>query len=539
MKMIRQMLVRRVSSILGLFVIFCSCVVSNRDVDDIRRTRDSLGNDAAAPVVVVVPTLRSGGSSLSVNPNFVVDDNNDGEGVSSSWRPHWKWPDWHHHDDPKNDTKKDSCEEQSNCTSCLLHSSFCQWCDKDTRCHSSLSLSRCWTSGKCYTNEKCHRDEPEPVRHLDQRDIPSIAYWIIFATASFVLFCLTLGFVSIGSLNSAYRDVVKTNPQQQQEQQDSDDIDDCSPMDQHYHAWTQAHQDQKNKRAATANETPPTEEQLTQPLLLEQDQQEQQEQTTEHTIESQNHNEEDTLPITNATIIDRNNNNNNRNNSNNNDNRRSSCSTKTRSRYMSCMFGTCTLFYVVAIACTVGTTFFVIYMFPQVPQLNICSDEVAWNSIIQGLESMQFEASFGILMSVYNPNRFGVLVKDFEGQFHHAGNYLGKYQIATTTFAPMSITDVTMTCTFSPDKWEAMKIAAQYYERNLVLQVNAQGTIQLPNRTPIWPVHLGDMTINVTDFSMDDRHLCACPKWQDTKKKDKKKEHPDFISAMETPIMIE
>ena len=97
----------------------------------------------------------------------------------------------------------------------------------------------------------------------------------------------------------------------------------------------------------------------------------------------------------------------------------------------------------------------------------------------------------------------------------------------------MSITDVTMTCSFSPDKWEAMKVAADYYRGNLVLEVNAQGTIQLSQNINV-PINMGDMNINATDYKMDDRHLCACPKWSDAKKQHEHETHPSLLTYSET-----
>jgi len=41
---------------------------------------------------------------------------------------------------------------------------------------------------------------------------------------------------------------------------------------------------------------------------------------------------------------------------------------------------------------------------PREPQYNVCTNEVAWKSIVEGMASLKMSASFDLLISVYIPN---------------------------------------------------------------------------------------------------------------------------------------
>lgn len=435
----------------------------------------------------------------------------------SGWWPHWHWG---HKDDPHKKKvippKKQTCEMQGNCTSCLLHSSMCQWCDSSTSCHHVLSWHGCWHSAKCYTNKKCHREIPEPARDYPRK----IPHWVttILTAFSLVLFgFLTCTYASVSSFHHAYQDILNIR-NKNNENETTETSDENNKKDDKQDQTNTKTNNLQSPQWANATSSPldqceENHDEMTQPLLLE----------DQPFIDDQNKEEEGGYHLD--------------ENKNNDELTGDEAAKKKKKRRMTsrgknCLFGMCTLLYVLAVVFILFFSSFVVWIFPQMPQLNICSDEFAWKSIIESVENMQLQASFGILMSVHNPNRFALSMKNFNGKFHHNGNEIGSYKIESTTFAAMSITDVTMTCSFSPEKWEAVKLAADYYRGNLVLQVNAQGTIQLSQNVAI-PINMGDMSVNATNYNMDDRHLCACPKWSDAKKQ-YEESHPSLLTYSET-----
>jgi len=159
-----------------------------------------------------------------------------------------------------------------------------------------------------------------------------------------------------------------------------------------------------------------------------------------------------------------------------------------------------------------------LYYFPKVPQYNVCSDELAWQSIIDGLTSLKMEASFQILLSIYNPNHLSITLDGVGGKFNHDGERVGTFSMPTSIIQADSITDVLVTCTVVPDKWEALGIISEYYKGTLLFDVTANGAVKIPGIGYSVPVKISDFLVYVNDQS-DDRHLCSCPEWKDVKTK--------------------
>jgi len=263
------------------------------------------------------------------------------------------------------------------------------------------------------------------------------------------------------------------------------------------------------------------------------------------------------IPNTITRIYNHNDNNNN-NNNNNNENNNTPTNTNpyvyvtpypdpTRlppptvsSRHAKCLFNFCTLWYLSTLLLTTTFLFLSLHYYPQVPQYNVCSDELAWKSIIDGITSLKVEASFEILLSIENTNHFAIQMMNVGGTFRHDGQEVGTFTLVDNhaLLERESITDVMLMCNVLPDRWEALGLVSEYYKGTLEFHADAHGSISLPwivgNDTGggdnsssssssgsllSVPVNVQDTVIKVNDPSLSDRHLCACPEWKDVKTK--------------------
>lgn len=151
---------------------------------------------------------------------------------------------------------------------------------------------------------------------------------------------------------------------------------------------------------------------------------------------------------------------------------------------------------------------------PRQPQINVCTNQVAWKDIVEGLASLKMSANFDLLMSVYNPNRFEVDLSKGSGQFHHDGQYVGSFVIPEGVISELSISDIVVKVSFSPDKWSALSLTSEYYRGKLALTVEGHTHVKIPGLNYQFDAKFQDIEVNVNDPSLDDTHLCACPGWK-------------------------
>jgi hypothetical protein len=182
------------------------------------------------------------------------------------------------------------------------------------------------------------------------------------------------------------------------------------------------------------------------------------------------------------------------------------------------LYNACTVCYVFSVFTILGLSYATIRYFPQKPVYNICNDAVAWSSLINTMASMKVSADFEILASVANPNYLDVALDMGKGSFSHNNAFVGTFDIPPVTVASHAITDILIVAHFMPEKWEALALTAEYYRGKLVLNVDATATIRIPALADYtFPVKFSDLRVNVNEKS--DRTFCACPTWNDEKKK--------------------
>jgi hypothetical protein len=187
-----------------------------------------------------------------------------------------------------------------------------------------------------------------------------------------------------------------------------------------------------------------------------------------------------------------------------------------RPRHMRRLYGACTFCYVLSVTMVATMVVCSIRFYPNIPEHNICNDNVAWESLMESMKSIQVEADFEILASISNPNHISVALDKGSGQFTHNGKFMGTFDIPPFTVEAMSITDVLIIAHLSPERWDSFSIASEYYHGKLVLHVDAKAVIRVPALFD-WTYEGGVEGIEVHVNELSDRHLCACPSWDEAK----------------------
>ena len=472
-----------------------------------------------------------------------------------------------------NDTAT-GCSAHLTCRNCTLSSSLCHWCGHDNTCHAVGSVYGCVTGVDCYDNVHCQRTIPEPMNQHSHRDssndshdrhenddvpiyhrnIGVLPLVLILSISSILICCSTSCCCIMNCLKGAYDDlaIVTTMIQppsspntgiinQNQSNNNNDindenDTDEQSPLLQSEHTPSSSQPSgddnffdchtvstdptttattthaKTNDTAAGAAAAAAIEGQST-PLL----------ETTTTTnedcyirmVDGEEANP-DAAPST--STMHRN---------SNNGQRSTTPSTFLHQRTIRPQqqqqqhrrFVAMHRLYITCMGCYVGTILFIafvtylaIYYFPQKPIYNICNDSVAWKSLMDSMTSFTATAEFQILASVYNPNPLDVALDMGKGSFSHGGEMVGTYEIPPTLIASQAITDLLIVARFTPEKWQALSITAEYYSGNLVLHVNADASIRIPALLDYSiSTSLQDIVVHVNALS--DRHLCSCPTW--------------------------
>jgi hypothetical protein len=428
-----------------------------------------------------------------------------------------------------------SCASHNSCTECALSSNLCHWCAFDDQCHAIGSVHGCIRGVDCYSNNRCQRLESEPIEEGIFQDIGFVPLFFIFMLGSIVMCFSTVLYTSASALKSIYEDWVQEREEFYTVVGDGRSIMGMSmniPMT----VSTPASQDLNSPTAqALAFQTPPfqsppprafhknlavlREEESSQPDedscddnvdqdLEEQDAMEQRNSPQDdHSLEEDHddiHMEncamEPLLPVSAVPDPSR---------------LPRSTMLLSNSGPVTCLHKSCRIWYVFTMILTMMLIGCSIVFFPKTPQYNVCNDEFAWKSIIDSFAHLNMEASFEVLMSVENRNRLDVTLDGFGGTFSHEGENVGTWTLRKSVIRAMSITDVMLTCTVAPDRWEALGLISDFYRGRLMVMVDVQGSVRVPGIFYSIPVKMNDILVKVNDPDNKDRHLCACPEWKD------------------------
>jgi hypothetical protein len=179
------------------------------------------------------------------------------------------------------------------------------------------------------------------------------------------------------------------------------------------------------------------------------------------------------------------------------------------------MYFACQMCYIFTFITTIILAITALSYAPRHPEYNVCTDQVAWKSIVEGMTALKMSASFDLLISVYNPNRWEVDLSNGSGQFQHDGEYVGSFTIPGGKITPQAISDIVVKVTLTPDKWAALSLTSEYYQGKLKFNVGGHSHVKIPGLGNYqFDAKFEDIEVNVNDPAMDDTHLCACPGWK-------------------------
>jgi hypothetical protein len=357
---------------------------------------------------------------------------------------------------PKNDTS--GCAAHSSCSECDLSSHTCHWCAHDNACHAVGSVYGCVTGVDCYSNDRCKRSEPELIDHITftQMGFVPMVFTVCFG---FLLACCTSVCMCFGAgIKGAYDDLLLSEATQQPLIAVSSTTTTTNPAPQEPVAVEQADEEENNEEAAH-----------------------------EYVRLVDAGSEDEETPV--------------------------SLPRPRQRKSMQRMYNACVGCYIgtlLLVACSVVTT---MRLYPKIPQYNVCNDSMAWQSIMDSLTHLKVTADFEILISISNPNHFDAKLEMGHGSFTHEGAFVGTFDIPPVVVKSMSITDMMIIAHFSPDRWDALGLVAEYTRGKLVLHVDAQATISVPLYS--FSTELRDIVVHVNEMS--DRHLCSCPDWSSAK----------------------
>ena len=388
-------------------------------------------------------------------------------------------------------TPKDSktCSDHQNCFDCASSSWGCHWCQGKESCHAIASTQGCVEGANCYAIDRCQRIEPEKLSQhgvfssSSFRGVGAVSKGILGVLLGLILCCSTLCFGAATFVRGAIQDFVgdpdiveddnllRFNGEEEIVFDGGEDRLEMPLMDQSKHG-SEADGEKKNASQSLVDETSSHENAVRNASKL--------------TLRTNDQ----------GSALSRN-------------TRRRQRPSSVHQMYRGCQF--CYIFTVLSsiILFVVGMAYA-----PRQPQLNVCTNEVAWKDIVEGLASLKMSANFDLLMSVYNPNRFEVDLSKGSGQFHHDGQYVGSFDIPEAVISELSISDIVVKVSFSPDKWSALSLTSEYYRGKLTLTVGGHTHVKIPGLNYQFDAKFQDIEVNVNDPSMDDTHLCACPGWK-------------------------
>ncbi|KAL7435469.1 hypothetical protein ACHAXM_004670 [Skeletonema potamos] len=370
---------------------------------------------------------------------------------------------------PPTQTKK--CIDFRDCQSCANSSWECHWCPQNNgTCHAKGSWSGCATGADCFAIERCQRLEPERIYHggtfsaASFQGVGLVATTVLAVIMGLVLCCATCCFAGATFVKGAVDDLLG----------EPDMVGEDDGMSGQY----------------DGNQV-----ELEAPLLL----------------ENGSAGETDREAIANA----------NTRSEQVSVTQRSAMSVTTNRRLpkkkssIKRMYGVCQIIYLVTLFLTVILFIVGMSYAPRQPQYNVCTNQLGWKSIIEGMASLKMSASFDLLISVYNPNRVEVDLKNGAGQFHYDGEYVGSFEIPEGKISEEAISDIIVKVTFTPDKWQALSLTSEYYRGTLRFIVGGHAHVTVPALGNYsFEAKFDDIEVNPNDPSMDDTHLCACPGWK-------------------------
>jgi hypothetical protein len=437
-------------------------------------------------------------------------------------------------DDDKKKKEKDACSEHATCSECgSTHT--CHWCAHDDACHTIGSIYGCVRGVDCFSNDRCRRKVPEPLP-AEQQTFTNMGVvpMVMLGLVGFVFLCCTTTCwcCACGAKGAydelcamAYSAAGRRGPLQTTTTTTNNDT--TTPLEihqNHYESQGTPNGDALlDPTSATASLITDDASGPANVVSVVADDQKKQEASTlvseEGSPEVQDGISEDDsyfyqameqeeeqqgeitplLPATRNLVSST-------EESTNMDNH------DARPKHATRMMRVCSCFYFITVGIIGGLLFLGVRFFPKIPDYSVCNDSVEWTNLIRSMATLNVEVDFEILMSIENANHLSVALDMGRGILKHDGNTVGHYFIPPVEAVAMSITDVMIIATVSPQRWEALALTKEYYADKLMLHVDADVSLRIPTMFNVSrEVSLRDIPVKIS--REQERHLCACKKW--------------------------
>lgn len=163
---------------------------------------------------------------------------------------------------------------------------------------------------------------------------------------------------------------------------------------------------------------------------------------------------------------------------------------------------------------------------PKMPQLNICSTEMDWESLLENIihddDDAMVHVSMDTLVSIYNPSLYTVQVGTVKISFLHNQLVFARAEMQPFVLSSQSISDDILVFTLAPSNFEVLyEIWNDYSSSSTIRNVTVNASIELTFQGFLHvqkdfrgiKVDLGsniNSGSNSGDFETGDTHLCKC-----------------------------
>ena len=283
-----------------------------------------------------------------------------------------------------NKKKDNSCSSHSTCSECSLSSHVCHWCEKDNACHAIGSWYGCAHGANCYSNHRCRRIEPEVMepwswwKMASQMGVAPLALAGILGFM--VICCSSVLFTGVKALKGAYEDldfVERSSAHVAPMSLDAEEMEGnrhspLSSMDR-----SEAKDTSDSKHFEIHESQPLLNEQIDENLEF-----------VDEESDSQLHSPNSSSTLGSGSMLSR-----QSVTPHPSISRLPTSNSHRSSSHMACFMTTCRIWYFLIILSVFLFSSGYIYFFPKTPLYNVCSDEIAWRSIIDGMTSLKMKVS--------------------------------------------------------------------------------------------------------------------------------------------------
>lgn len=110
---------------------------------------------------------------------------------------------------------------------------------------------------------------------------------------------------------------------------------------------------------------------------------------------------------------------------------------------------------------------------PHAPQYSVCTTKVEWTSLLSGLTSgALLSVDVDLHVSIYNPNRFRVEVRNADARVYYRHQLVGSGSISDVTFDAGATSDIVMLANFQPGLANAWNMYRDHQNQALLVDLD-------------------------------------------------------------------